>query len=122
MSFQQHGWGIHIGSYGHAGVTPGALPKRAVRLDELITVTGLPCRSGHGRFGEVTVRLIRIPRLPLAAVIAVTAIAAATGLTACSGPAPSRPAAIKAPANAPPATFYLALGDSLARGVPPHAG
>ena len=65
-------------------------------------------------------RLIRIPRLPLAAVITVTAIAA-TALTACSGPAPSRPAAIMAPAKAPPATYYLALGDSLARGVQPNA-
>jgi lysophospholipase L1-like esterase len=74
------------------------------------------------------VRSIRMPRLPLAAVKAVkavTAIAAtAVVLTACSGPAPSRPAAIKAinaPAKAPPATYYLALGDSLARGVQPNA-
>jgi hypothetical protein len=71
------------------------------------------------------VRSIRMPRLPLAAVQAVqavTAIAAtAMVLTACSGPAPSRPAAINAPAKAPPATYYLALGDSLARGVQPNA-
>jgi lysophospholipase L1-like esterase len=74
------------------------------------------------------VRSIRMPRLPLVAakaVKAVTAIAAtAVVLTACSGPAPSRPAAIKAinaPAKAPPATYYLALGDSLARGVQPNA-
>ena len=68
-------------------------------------------------------RLIRIPRLPLAAVTAVTTVTAiaATALTACSGPAPSRPAAIMAPAKAPPATYYLALGDSLARGVQPNA-
>ena len=70
-------------------------------------------------------RSIRMPRLPLAAVQAVkavTAIAAtAMVLTACSGPAPSRPAAINAPAKAPPATYYLALGDSLARGVQPNA-
>jgi len=66
------------------------------------------------------VRPIRIPRLPLAAVLAVTAIAA-TVLTACSGPAPSRPAAIRAAAKAPPAAYYLALGDSLARGVQPNA-
>ena len=73
-------------------------------------------------------RSIRMPRLPLVAVKAVkavTAIAAtALVLTACSGPAPSRPAAIKAinaPAKAPPATYYLALGDSLARGVQPNA-
>ena len=64
-------------------------------------------------------RSIRIPRLPLAAVIA-AAVAAMT-LAACSGPAPSRPAAINAPAKAPPATYYLALGDSLARGVQPDA-
>ena len=46
-------------------------------------------------------------------------------LTACSGPAPPRPAAIKAsataPVRAPPASYYLALGDSLAQGVQPNA-
>ena len=56
-------------------------------------------------------RPVRLPRLPLAVV---TAIAA---LTACSGPAPSHPAMVKAP----PATYYLALGDSLAQGVQPNA-
>ena len=67
-------------------------------------------------------RPIRIPRLPLAAVIAATAtVIAVAVITACSGPAPSRPAAINAPAKAPPATYYLALGDSLARGVQPNA-
>jgi lysophospholipase L1-like esterase len=60
------------------------------------------------------VRPIRIPRLPLA--MAVAAIAA---LTACSGPAPSHPAAINA-TKAPP-VYYLALGDSLAQGVQPNA-
>jgi len=68
------------------------------------------------------VRSIRIPRLPLAAVTAVAAtVTALAVLTSCSGPAPSRPAAINAPAKAPPATYYLALGDSLARGVQPDA-
>jgi lysophospholipase L1-like esterase len=79
------------------------------------------------------VRPIPIPRLPSAAVtaIAVTAVAVtavavmAIVLTACSGPAPSRPAAIKAsataPVQAPPASYYLALGDSLAQGVQPNA-
>ena len=80
-------------------------------------------------------RSIRIPRLPLAAVTAVTAATAAVAalavLTACSGPAPSHPAALNAsakalpakasPAQAPPASYYLALGDSLARGVQPNA-
>jgi lysophospholipase L1-like esterase len=52
-------------------------------------------------------------RLPL---IIVTAIAA---LTACSGPAaPSSP---HPQAMAIPATYYLALGDSLAQGVQPNA-
>ena len=67
---------------------------------------------------------IRIPRLPLAAVTVVVMIVTAMVLAACSGPAPSLPAAIKAPAKAPkapPATYYLALGDSLARGVQPDA-
>ena len=64
-------------------------------------------------------RTIRIPRLPLAAVIAIAVMAMV--LTACSGPAPSRPAAMKAPAQAPPASYYLALGDSLAQGVQPNA-
>ncbi len=67
-------------------------------------------------------RPIRIPRLPLAAFTAATAtVIAVAVLTACSGPAPSRPAAIMAPVKAPPATYYLALGDSLARGVQPDA-
>ena len=63
-------------------------------------------------------RLVRIPRLMVAAVAAVAA------LTACSGPAPSNPAppaSNPAPAKAPPATYYLALGDSLAQGVQPNA-
>ena len=67
---------------------------------------------------------IRIPRLPLAAVTVMVMIVTAMVLTACSGPAPSLPAAIKAPAEAPkapPATYYIALGDSLARGVQPDA-
>ena len=60
-------------------------------------------------------RPIRIPRLPLAAVTAVAAVV----LTACSGPAPSHPAQLRAVAPEP--TYYLALGDSLARGVQPDA-
>ena len=52
---------------------------------------------------------------------AVAAVAVIAALTACSGPAPSNPAAINAPAKAPPATYYLALGDSLAQGVQPNA-
>jgi len=54
-------------------------------------------------------------RLPLA-------IAAAAVLTACSGPAAPHPPQ-HAPAKAPqvPATYYLALGDSLSRGVQPDA-
>ena len=67
-------------------------------------------------------RIIRIPRLPQA-IIAVAAVAAlaASILTACSGPAPSHPAVLRVPAKAPPASYYLALGDSLARGVQPNA-
>jgi lysophospholipase L1-like esterase len=63
------------------------------------------------------VRPVRISRLSLAAVTAVAAMV----LTACSGPAPSQPAANPALAKAPPATYYLALGDSLAQGVQPNA-
>ena len=59
-------------------------------------------------------RPIRIPRLPLATAVA----AAIAALAACSGPAPSHPAAINA-TTAPPA-YYLALGDSLAQGVQPN--
>jgi lysophospholipase L1-like esterase len=72
-------------------------------------------------------RSVRIPRLPVAAVTAATAVITALAvLTGCSGPAPSHPAALNAsakapPANAPPASYYLALGDSLARGVQPNA-
>jgi lysophospholipase L1-like esterase len=60
----------------------------------------------------VTVRSIRIPRLPLAVVAVIGA------LTACSGPAPSSP---HPQAIAVPATYYLALGDSLSQGVQPNA-
>src|SRR5689334_3479909 len=62
-------------------------------------------------------RPIGISRLLL-----LTATAASVALTACSGPAPSHPAAagIAAQAKAPP-VYYLALGDSLARGVQPDA-
>jgi lysophospholipase L1-like esterase len=51
-------------------------------------------------------------RLPLA-------IAAAATLTACSGSA--APHHASASASTPPATYYLALGDSLAQGVQPDA-
>src|SRR5690348_1771075 len=54
------------------------------------------------------------------AAIAVAAVAATAALTACSGPAPSRPAAANIAAKAPP-VYYLALGDSLAQGVQPNA-
>ena len=62
-------------------------------------------------------RPVRISRLWLAAVTAVAAVV----LTACSGSAPSQPAANPAQFKAPPATYYLALGDSLAQGVQPDA-
>jgi lysophospholipase L1-like esterase len=58
--------------------------------------------------------MMRPIRLPLTAV---TAIVAAAVLTACSGPAPSHPAQVRAPEPA----YYLALGDSLAQGVQPNA-
>jgi lysophospholipase L1-like esterase len=45
--------------------------------------------------------------------------AAAAALAACSGPA--APHHAHAPAKAPPATYYLALGDSLSQGVQPNA-
>jgi lysophospholipase L1-like esterase len=71
-------------------------------------------------------RPIRVPRLTLLITVGTTAAIAV--LTACSGPAPSHPAAAniaakakaKAIAKAPPA-YYLALGDSLAQGVQPDA-
>jgi lysophospholipase L1-like esterase len=64
-------------------------------------------------------RPIGIPRLPLAVGPVVAVIAA---LTACSGPAPSQSAQSNlAQFKAPPATYYLALGDSLAQGVQPNA-
>ena len=44
-------------------------------------------------------------------------VAAAAVLTACSGPATPQ----HAPAKAPEPTYYLALGDSLSRGVQPNA-
>jgi lysophospholipase L1-like esterase len=67
---------------------------------------------------EVTMRPAGISRLAsrlrLSFVLAATAI-----LAACSGPqAPHHPGAA---APAPEATYYLALGDSLSRGVQPNA-
>jgi lysophospholipase L1-like esterase len=59
-------------------------------------------------------RPIRIPRLTLLIITAATA-----ALTACSGPPLSHPDAI-AGAKVP-ATYYVALGDSLAQGVQPDA-
>jgi lysophospholipase L1-like esterase len=61
-------------------------------------------------------RPIRIPRL-VSLLRLMLALAAATTLAACSGPAAPR----HAPAQAPPATYNLALGDSLSRGVQPNA-
>jgi len=61
------------------------------------------------------VRPVRISRFPLAVVAVIAA------LTACSGPAPSNTASNPALAKAPPATYYLALGDSLSQGVQPNA-
>jgi lysophospholipase L1-like esterase len=52
------------------------------------------------------------------AIVTFATLAAVLALAACSGPAPSRPAALKA---GPPAVYYLALGDSLAQGVQPDA-
>ena len=49
------------------------------------------------------------------------AIAAVATLTACSGSATPHHAPASAPTSAPPATYYLALGDSLSRGVQPDA-
>jgi lysophospholipase L1-like esterase len=46
--------------------------------------------------------------------IALAAAVATAAVTACSGPAASHPVA-------PPATYYLALGDSLSQGVQPDA-
>jgi lysophospholipase L1-like esterase len=65
-------------------------------------------RSRHRR--EVTMRPARILRLCLA-------IAAAAVLTACSGSG----TAPHADAPQVPATYYLALGDSLSQGVQPNA-
>ena len=67
-------------------------------------------------------RLTGIPRLRLP--LAIAAMTAAAALTACSGPAaPNATHATPAtPAKAPaPPTYYLALGDSLSRGVQPDA-
>ena len=60
-------------------------------------------------------RLTGIPRrLPLA----IAAVTAAAALTACSGSATPNATSARAPA---PPTYYLALGDSLSRGVQPDA-
>jgi lysophospholipase L1-like esterase len=48
------------------------------------------------------------------------AVAAAVAVTACSGPGPSAPSA-GSHTDSVPATYYLALGDSLSQGVQPDA-
>ncbi|HME64963.1 MAG TPA: SGNH/GDSL hydrolase family protein, partial [Streptosporangiaceae bacterium] len=45
------------------------------------------------------------------------AVAVATAVTACSGPATS----VRSHVKTVPATYYLALGDSLSQGVQPDA-
>jgi lysophospholipase L1-like esterase len=55
------------------------------------------------------VRLVRLVRRTAAAALAV---AAAAAVTACSAPPPAKP---------DPASYYLALGDSLSQGVQPDA-
>src|SRR5262249_12811192 len=98
-----------------------------------IAVLGQP-PGGPWSFTEVMVRPVRIPRLPrlpraaawtatpARAATAAAVVAVIATLTACSGPAPSNPAPAKAElAKVPPATYYLALGDSLAQGVQPNA-
>jgi lysophospholipase L1-like esterase len=52
-------------------------------------------------------------------VVAVAACLAGAMVTGCSGPAPAAPA--HARHHAPPASYYLALGDSLSQGVQPDA-
>src|SRR6266516_4158520 len=89
-------------------------PKPAIRLERDDRGSRPASRAGHGPYAEVTMRPVRIS---LAAVTA----AAAVVLTACSGPTPSQPASNPAQFKAPPATYYLALGDSLAQGVQPNA-
>jgi lysophospholipase L1-like esterase len=62
-------------------------------------------------------RISRLMTITATAVIAATAV-----LTACSGPGSSHPAAAGLAAQPKaPATYYLALGDSLAQGVQPDA-
>src|SRR6202043_784082 len=69
-------------------------------------------QAGRGHLREVTMRLtgLRRLRLPLA-------IAAAAAVTACSGSATDS----TTHASPAPATYYLALGDSLSQGVQPDA-
>jgi len=64
-------------------------------------------------------RLARILRLSLAAVAAT--VTSAVALTACSGSAAPPARAPAEAAIAPPPSYYLALGDSLSRGVQPDA-
>ena len=45
------------------------------------------------------------------------AVAVAAAVTACSGPA----ASVRSQVESVPATYYLALGDSLSQGVQPNA-
>ena len=78
-----------------------------------------PIRIPHLSFFSGIASTTATTRTTRTARIAAAAMAAVAALSACSGPAPSHPAAIDA-TKAPP-TYYLALGDSLARGVQPNA-
>src|ERR1700722_4701257 len=70
--------------------------------------------------GDKAQRIGLVPRL------AVTLVLAVVACTACSGPGPGPASAsasgpATAPSKPPAPAYYLALGDSLSRGVPPDA-
>ena len=54
---------------------------------------------------------------PIRIALAVAVAAVVAAVTACSGPA----ASVQTPFEEAPATYYLALGDSLSQGVQPDA-
>jgi len=87
---------------------------RPFRIPRLTSIT---TRNAASITARTTVKSIA-----RSAVTVTAAVVAAAALAACSGSAPSHPAAagLAAQAKAPP-VYYLALGDSLAQGVQPNA-
>jgi lysophospholipase L1-like esterase len=86
---------------------------RPIRISRLILLN-ITTRT------SITARTGITPRTGVTAGITAVAVAIIAALTACSGAPLSHPVSANAAARIP-ATYYVALGDSLAQGVQPNA-